>query len=100
MPPFVIDKLREFMHSPDARFKSIEQAKAIARVVRGTHDQLVILPTGGGKSLTFMLPAFIERKYMTVVVVPLVSLAKDLHRRCEEAGLRTAEWNGKNLTLY
>ncbi|KAJ1678951.1 hypothetical protein EV182_003026, partial [Spiromyces aspiralis] len=93
LSPRIISKLQEFMGTPEAKFKSCEQAKAVARVLEGKHDQLVILPTGGGKSLTFMLPAFIEQSYMTVVVLPLVSLAKDLHRRCLEAGLATVEWN-------
>ena len=58
---------------------------------------LGIMATGGGKSLTFMLPAFCEREMgggMTVVVVPLIALRQDMMRKCEEVGIGSAEWSG------
>ena len=49
--------------------------------------------TGGGKSMLFMLPAWVgQRGGLTVVVVPLISLRIDLHRRCEAAGISCVEW--------
>ena len=38
---------------------------------------LLILPTGGGKSLCFQLPPLCQDKALTVVVSPLIALAKD-----------------------
>ncbi|GAC1477418.1 MAG: hypothetical protein NVS1B4_20070 [Gemmatimonadaceae bacterium] len=51
------------------------QERAIAGVLDG-RDMLVILPTGGGKSLCFQVPALLLPG-LTVVVSPLISLMKD-----------------------
>src|SRR5438552_3579865 len=48
----------------------------IIRDVLASRDVLALLPTGGGKSLCFQLPA-LARNGLTVVVSPLISLMKD-----------------------
>ena len=51
------------------------QERAVEAVLRG-RDTLVILPTGGGKSLCFQVPALMLPG-LTVVISPLISLMKD-----------------------
>jgi ATP-dependent DNA helicase RecQ len=51
------------------------QSEAMAAVL-DARDSLVVLPTGGGKSLCFQAPAMV-RDGMAVVVSPLISLMKD-----------------------
>jgi len=51
------------------------QEAAISAVLAG-RDTLVVLPTGGGKSLCFQIPALVLPG-LTVVVSPLISLMKD-----------------------
>lgn len=59
-------------------------------------DVLLVLPTSGGKSLTFQVPALVEAHAVTVVVTPLLALAKARYLpvkhgsscRCSLAGCR------------
>ncbi len=51
------------------------QARAVTSVLEG-RDTLVILPTGGGKSICYQIPALLLPG-LTVVVSPLISLMKD-----------------------
>ena len=52
------------------------QAETMAAILRG-QDVLTILPTGGGKSLCYQLPASMDRRGLTLVVSPLIALMKD-----------------------
>ena len=57
-----------------AEFRPL-QHEAMEALVNG-RDSLVVLPTGGGKSLCYQVPALI-RPGLAVVVSPLISLMKD-----------------------
>lgn len=58
----------------------------IVRAVLGGRDVLAIMPTGGGKSLCFQLPALC-RDGLTVVISPLIALMRDQVRALTEAGV-------------
>ncbi len=49
----------------------------IIRSVLEGHDTLGLMPTGGGKSITFQVPGLYYDAGLTVVITPLVSLMKD-----------------------
>src|SRR3954470_3730232 len=51
------------------------QERAVTSVLAG-RDTLVVLPTGGGKSVCYQVPAMLLPG-LTVVVSPLISLMKD-----------------------
>ena len=58
----------------------------IERVIDGK-DVLAILPTGGGKSLCYQVPAML-REGVTLVVSPLIALMEDQVQRLEKSGIR------------
>src|SRR6201996_1209828 len=64
------------------------QAAAVESVLAG-RDTMVILPTGGGKSLCFQVPALMLEG-LTVVVSPLISLMKDQVDALNARGLPAA----------
>ena len=82
------------------RFKSIEQLEAIIAILQGEKLLTTVLPTGGGKSLLFMLPAAMEKIGATIVIVPFLSLMTDLRERCERHGLTVHEWDPNEPTKY
>ena len=57
-------------------------------------DSLVVMPTGGGKSLCYQLPALAGEddpsRPLVVVVSPLIALMADQWRRLQEAGVRAS----------
>ncbi|TVP72865.1 MAG: DNA helicase RecQ [Rhodobacteraceae bacterium] len=61
------------------------QAEIVEAVMAG-QDTLAIMPTGGGKSLCFQLPALC-RDGLTVVISPLIALMRDQVRGLQELGV-------------
>ncbi len=61
------------------------QEEIVNAVVEG-QNTLAIMPTGGGKSLCFQLPALV-REGVTVVISPLIALMRDQVRGLTEAGV-------------
>ena len=64
------------------------QAEAMRAVVDG-RDSVVVLPTGGGKSLCFQAPA-VQMPGLAVVVSPLISLMKDQVDTLTDCGVPAA----------
>ena len=71
------------------------QAEIIGHVANGA-DALVLMPTGGGKSLCYQLPSLV-RDGMGVVVSPLIALMQDQVAALREAGVR-AEFLNSSLS--
>ncbi|MCU0950644.1 MAG: DNA helicase RecQ [Burkholderiaceae bacterium] len=67
------------------------QREVIEHVVGGG-DALVLMPTGGGKSLTYQIPALL-RPGVGVVVSPLIALMQDQVAALDELGVRAAFLN-------
>ncbi len=61
-------------------------------------DLLVVMPTGGGKSLCFQLPALL-RKGLTVVVSPLIALMQDQVEALQDNGIG-ATFINSSLSAY
>jgi superfamily II DNA helicase RecQ len=48
---------------------------------------VVILPTGGGKSLLFMAPTYLDDTGVTIVVVPFHALVDNLLQQLSQTGI-------------
>ena len=91
----VLSSLRLCYKNTTMEFKSDEQRQLIDVVLERTHDAVAIIPTGGGKSAAFEVPAAIETEFQTVVIVPFVSIAKDILQRVTKLGIPAMQWNAK-----
>ncbi len=70
------------------------QAEIVEAVTSG-RNTLAIMPTGGGKSLCFQLPALC-RDGVTVVISPLIALMRDQVRALREAGVEAGALTSGN----
>jgi ATP-dependent DNA helicase RecQ len=68
-----------------------EQAQVVSHVADGG-DALVLMPTGGGKSLCYQLPALL-RDGTAIVVSPLIALMQDQVEALHQLGVRAAFLN-------
>ncbi|MEM8752978.1 MAG: DEAD/DEAH box helicase, partial [Pseudomonadota bacterium] len=70
------------------------QAEIIEAVLAG-EDTLAVMPTGGGKSLCYQLPALM-REGLTLVVSPLIALMRDQVRALTAVGVEAGALTSAN----
>jgi len=59
----------------------------IVRSIVSSRDACVVMPTGGGKSLCYQLPAVLDAKRTAMVVSPLIALMQDQVAQLEQMGI-------------
>ncbi|KAH5441620.1 hypothetical protein HBI60_255780 [Parastagonospora nodorum] len=87
------------LNQPNPAYKSAEQAQALGAVVSSQTPVVVVLPTGGGKSLLFLAPACLEDPGVSVVVLPFRELLNNMKERLIAASIPHLEWSsGEELS--
>ncbi|MDH5736361.1 MAG: DEAD/DEAH box helicase, partial [Gammaproteobacteria bacterium] len=86
------DKARQILSSvfgySDYRY---HQQAVIHQLIQG-HDAVVLMPTGGGKSLCYQIPAM-ARNGVGIVISPLIALMQDQVVALQQLGVRAAFLN-------
>jgi ATP-dependent DNA helicase RecQ len=93
MPPDPVALLRRHLGYPAFR----PGQEDLVRAVLAGRDALGVLPTGGGKSVCYQVPA-LALGGLTLVITPLVSLMEDQVGRAKGAGLRAAHLSAAQST--
>ena len=83
-----LDLLRRIFGHPDFR----GEQRQIVEHLAGGGDALVLMPTGGGKSLCYQLPALL-REGCALVVSPLIALMQNQVEALRQLGVRAAYLN-------
>ncbi len=84
-----MDPLREALRTHWGYSEFRPRQEEVVRAILGGRDVAVVMPTGGGKSLCYQLPAVVSGK-TAVVVSPLIALMEDQVAQLGQMGIPAA----------
>ena len=79
------------MLEPGAEFRG-QQERVIRLIMQEGGPFIQIIGMGGGKSISFMLPAYCVLGRTSIMIVLLVALQDDLYSRCKKSGIVAITW--------
>lgn len=83
----ILQALRTVLRDDYTQFRTAQQEEAVRLAAAKETLLVVILPTGGGKSLIFMVLAILSRSKVTIVIIPYTELKRQLVTRYTDASL-------------
>ena len=91
-----MDLLRDFLGDRDASFTCLKQELLVKAILLRVPHVLGVLATNKGKSLCYLLTSSLVTSRITVVVLPLVGLKKDILRRTKDFKIPTSIYETSN----
>ncbi|KAJ7105807.1 P-loop containing nucleoside triphosphate hydrolase protein, partial [Mycena epipterygia] len=88
--------LRDFYNDQSLDFLSPHQREAVQLAFARDRSFVAILPTGGGKSLIYRLPAAYELNLSSVIICPNAALLRDQMLSSKRQGLKCTSWVAKD----
>lgn len=89
--------IRMVLGVDSAREKSPEQLEAIVTALKGEEDFMVVLPTGGGKSMIWQALAKVRPAHGSIIVEPLVALLDEQLKNSKDMGILSFHYTvGRN----
>ncbi|KAG4432780.1 hypothetical protein IFR05_011736 [Cadophora sp. M221] len=89
----IYEGLKKVLSQEEPEFRSNEQKEAVFAALNQQTSLIVVLPTSGGKTLTFTLPAILRDPSVSIVVAPFNALKKDYVRRLRLAHIEHIIWH-------
>lgn len=87
------EAMQKVLKQEEPEFRSEEQERAVSAVLNLDTPLIVVLPTGGGKSLPFMIAASLRNPGVTILVAPFTALLKDYVKRLKLSGIDHVVWD-------
>ncbi|KAJ8690915.1 hypothetical protein PTI98_010533 [Pleurotus ostreatus] len=100
-PGYALDLLRCLLKDESAAFRSIQQRQIVEAALAATENFVGILPTGGGKSLAYLLPALKEAELgkLTMVIIPNQVLLRDQLAKAASFGLKVKHFKATDREI-
>ncbi len=89
-PALALDRAQETLRSVFGYEAFRGQQAAVIEAVLNGQDVLAVLPTGGGKSICYQIPAIVQPG-LGLVISPLIALMSDQVQALEKRGVRAAK---------
>ncbi|PNP44463.1 hypothetical protein TGAMA5MH_03809 [Trichoderma gamsii] len=92
--PELLAVARELYNDADLQFRQPGRRNGVMAVLgpRPAEQVVVVLATGSGKTLLFMVGAALEDARTTIVILPTVALRGDMLRRVRKVGIKHSVW--------
>jgi ATP-dependent DNA helicase RecQ len=97
MPTMIVSQAQQRLHEVFGYSSFRGEQQAIVEHVVAGGDALVLMPTGGGKSLCYQLPALL-RSGVAIIVSPLIALMQDQVDALQQLGVKAAFLNSSLST--